>query len=223
MQHHRNSSALSRLPFIILLSLIALFAACSGSRTVITDTESPKASIKELRDYQITMLDAPSIKLSEITGKNKVVLLNFWATWCGPCRQEIPHLNALQREYQSQGVEIIGLSVEDPRQATDAVRNFARAYEINYQLGFASQEMFAAFNGPDPRMPIPQSFIFGRDGNLVPGGHIKGSSSRIREILQAAIEKALKTTAKSPQSGVEHEASASLSPLSWGACLSYTC
>jgi len=138
------------------------------------------------------MLDAPPIKLSQMTGKNKIVVVNFWATWCGPCIQEVPQLKAIQREYQSQGVEIIGLSIEAPSQAIGLVKNFAQQYEVNYRLGFSSGEMFAAFNGPDPRGVIPQSFVFGRDGNLLPNGHIIGGGSSVHAKLQALIEKELK-------------------------------
>src|SRR5437870_3235449 len=139
---HRITLAL---PLSITLSaLTLLFAACSGSGSVVTDIEKASRP-QQLKDFDVVMLDAPPIKLSQMTGKNKIVVLNFWATWCGPCRQEIPQLKAIQREYQSKGVEIIGLSIEAPQQATEQVKAFAQQFEINYRLGFSSGEMFAAF------------------------------------------------------------------------------
>jgi len=192
---HRITLVLPLAAFIILSALTLFFAACSGSGSVLDRIESGKASAsrpQQLKDYDVVMLDAPPVKLSQMTGKNKIVVLNFWATWCGPCRQEIPQLKAIQREYQNQGVEIIGLTIEAPNQATEQVKAFAQEYEINYRLGFSSGEMFAAFNGPDPRGVIPQSFVFGRDGNLLPNGHIIGGGSGVHAKLQTLIEQALK-------------------------------
>lgn len=189
---HRNILILPLAAFIILSAFTLLFTACSGSSSVVTDAGPAKASAQPLKDFDVVMLDAPPIKLSQMTGKNKIVVVNFWATWCGPCIQEVPQLKAIQREYQSQGVEIIGLSIEAPSQAIGLVKNFAQQYEVNYRLGFSSGEMFAAFNGPDPRGVIPQSFVFGRDGNLLPNGHIIGGGSSVHAKLQALIEKELK-------------------------------
>ncbi len=72
------------------------------------------------------------------------------------------------------------------------MKAFAQEYAINYRLGFSSGEMFAAFNGADPRGVIPQSFVFGRDGNLVPNGHIVGGGAGVHARLQTLIEKELK-------------------------------
>ncbi len=191
----RITPVFSLLGCAALLALTLLFAACSGSGSVLERTENAKASAsrsQQLKDYEVVMLDAPPTRLSQMTGKNKIVVLNFWATWCGPCRQEIPQLKAIQREYQSQGVEIIGLSIEAPNQATEQVKAFAQEYEINYRLGFSSGEMFAAFNGPTPGGVIPQSFVFGRDGNLVANGHIIGGGGGVHSKLQTLIEKELK-------------------------------
>ncbi len=103
--HHRPTPVFSLLGFAALLALTALFAACSGSSSVFDHAENAKASAsrsQQLKDYDVMLLDSPPIKLSQVTGKNKIVVLNFWATWCGPCRQEIPQLKAIQSEYQSQ-------------------------------------------------------------------------------------------------------------------------
>jgi len=196
MRHQIHSAVRPSLITLALLSL-AVSLACSSSKTVFDRTEigtPAPAQPKQLQDFEVAMLDAPTLKLSELVGKEKVIVLDFWATWCGPCRQEIPHLNALQRDYKEKGVEIIGLTLENPQADVEKVRDFAKAFEINYRLGFSSPEMFSAFND-DPRMPIPQTFIFSRDGNLV--DHIKGMNPRtIRERLQEGIEKALKGSNK---------------------------
>ncbi len=192
-------SAPSLLIAAVLLSFALLSSACSSGGSAFErsriESQPATAPAAELKDYEVQMLDAPGTRLSQLIGKDKVALINFWATWCGPCRQEIPHLVELQKKYRDQGLEVVGLSVEDPGIDAEKVRRFAKEYQINYQLGFSSQEMFAAFNGSDPRMVIPQSFIFDREGNLVK--HIKGLNPRfMREILEEGIEKALRTASK---------------------------
>jgi thiol-disulfide isomerase/thioredoxin len=183
-----------REPFwtIVGMALLLLATACQTSSVIDSENSRNKgeAGIKELKDFEVQMLDAPPVKLSKLVGVNKVVLVNFWATWCGPCRGEIPYLAAAQKEYHDKGVQFIGLSVEDPREAATKVRVFARETGINYQLGFASPELFDAFND-DPGGAIPQTFIFSKEGKLVK--HIKGSNpSLMREMLEEGIEEALK-------------------------------
>jgi len=173
--------------------LLCLLAACTSS-TVVEEGMNRRgkgdASVKELKDFEVQMLDAPPVKLSKLIGENKVLLVNFWATWCGPCVGEIPYLSAAQKEYRDKGVELIGLSVEDPREASAEVRAFARQNGINYSLGFASPELFNAFND-DPSGAIPQTFIFSKDGKLIK--HIKGSNPTfMKEMLEEGIEAALK-------------------------------
>jgi thiol-disulfide isomerase/thioredoxin len=182
-----------RLCAVIAAGVLCLATACAPSSVVDTTggrVSKAEGGIKELKDFDVQMLDAPAVKLSKLAGDNKVLLVNFWATWCGPCVGEIPYLAAAQKEYRDKGVELIGLSVEDPREASEEVRAFARKNGINYQLGFASPELFNAFND-DPRGAIPQTFIFSKDGKLVK--HIKGSNpSLMKEMLEEGIEEALK-------------------------------
>ena len=181
------------LAIIAASALLSLATGCAASSVVDNSAgrggkaENP---VKELKDFEIQMLDAPPVKLSKLVGENRVLLLNFWATWCGPCQGEIPYLAAAQKEYRAKGVEFVGLSVEDPREASADIRIFARKLGINYQLGFASPELFDAFNN-DPGGAIPQTFIFSKDGRLVK--HIKGSNpSLMKQMLEEGIEEALK-------------------------------
>ena len=139
------------------------------------------------------LLDASKLKLSKLLGQRKVVVINFWATWCGPCRREIPELIALQKDYQhNKDVEILGLSVEDPQQFREQVKGFARQFEINYRVGFTPVPMFMTLSGADPRAPIPQTFIFGRDGKLVQ--HIVGMRPAFKDFIQQTVDLALKSS-----------------------------
>lgn len=112
---------------------------------------------------------APAFKLSTIDGKplsladykSKVILLNFWATWCGPCRAEVPDLVELQNKYKDQ-LQVIGLVVDDDDE--DAVKKFADKYGINYPIGLATDEIRTEYGGIPA---LPTSFVLDEEGRVV--------------------------------------------------------
>lgn len=107
-------------------------------------------------------LDGKTKKLADYSGK--VVVVDLWATWCGPCRQEIPHLVEMAKAYKSKGVEIIGLTNENPVTDEQKVRDFSKEFKINYAVGWADPQMqVGLMNG---RGGIPQTIIIGRDGKV---------------------------------------------------------
>jgi peroxiredoxin len=112
---------------------------------------------------------APHLVLKDIHGKTirvsdlkgKVVLLNFWATWCVPCRSEIPDLVKKQREYRSQGLQIVGITY--PPEKISAVRSFMRKLRINYRVVIGSKQTMQAFTSSDT---LPQTIVIDRHGNI---------------------------------------------------------
>lgn len=112
---------------------------------------------------------APEFKLEGLGGKvfslgdfrGKVVLLNFWATWCGPCRAEVPDLVALQSKYKDQ-LQIIGLVVDDDDQ--EAIKKFVEEFGINYPVGLATDEIRAQYGGIPA---LPTSFVLDAQGRVV--------------------------------------------------------
>jgi thiol-disulfide isomerase/thioredoxin len=201
----RSSKILRLIVFTFLVSVALISLACS-SGSVVDDSLSaaaksykppvnpPRPVADSVNNYDLQMLTGGSKKMSELVGNKKVVLVNFWATWCGPCRKEIPDLTALKKQFDGKDVEIIGLTVEEPdKQAM--VQAFAQQYSINYPLGFAQQEIFMLFNeanGADPRFPIPQSFIFDKNGKLVDS--VRGLRRDFRTWAEGAIGHALKNS-----------------------------
>jgi thiol-disulfide isomerase/thioredoxin len=139
-------------------------------------------------DAEIQAVDGSPFRLSDY--KDKVVVLDLWATWCGPCRLEIPHLVDLTNEYKGKGVEVIGLTTEAPQTDAEKVRDFAREFKINYRLGYARADVAQSLmNG---NYSIPQTFV------IAPGGRIitkfRGFSDRIPDMIRAAIDKASEKT-----------------------------
>jgi thiol-disulfide isomerase/thioredoxin len=135
------------------------------------------------------MTSGTPIKLGDYSGK--VLLVNLWATWCGPCRMETPELVKLNKEFKDRGVEMIGLSTEDPDDSAQAVQQFVRAYDVDYQIGWATREV--ALGLMQGRTNIPQSFIIARDGRIIKrfiGFNPQATPVQLRQALeQALIEK----------------------------------
>jgi peroxiredoxin len=113
---------------------------------------------------------APEFHLPDLTGaqvasssfQGKVVILDFWATWCPPCREEIPHLVNLQAKYRDQGLAIVGLSL-DAGGARD-VKPFAEEHDVNYTMLIANEEVAKAYGNITS---IPTTFVIDRDGKIV--------------------------------------------------------
>lgn len=127
------------------------------------------------------------IKLADYSGK--VLLVNLWATWCGPCRMETPELVKLHKEYQSRGVEMIGLSTEDPDASAESVAQFVKAYDVKYHIGWATREV--ALGLMQGRTNIPQSFIIARDGRILKrfiGFRPDATPQQIRQALDEALK-----------------------------------
>jgi thiol-disulfide isomerase/thioredoxin len=112
---------------------------------------------------------APDLSLKDIHGrlvslsayKGKVLLLNFWATWCVPCRTEIPDLIKKQREYRDQGLRIIGITY--PPEKVSEIRSFMRKLKMNYPVAIGSKETKQAFTASET---LPLTIVIDREGNL---------------------------------------------------------
>ncbi len=118
--------------------------------------------------------------------KGKVVVLDFWATYCPPCLEEIPHLVELQDKHGSKGLSVIGLHVggEDDR---PNIPGFVKKLSIQYDLGYPQEELVSfLFGGTDA---IPQTFVFDRSGKLLQS--FTGYNAQIKADLDQAVQQAL--------------------------------
>jgi thiol-disulfide isomerase/thioredoxin len=112
---------------------------------------------------------APGWELKDVDGKlvnfssfkGKVVVLDFWATWCGPCRSEIPGYVKLQEKYKDKGLVIIGVSLD--QEGPEVVKKFIGDFHVNYQVVMGDDAVVEAFGGGDA---IPTTFIIDRTGKI---------------------------------------------------------
>lgn len=153
----------------------------------------PGNSVSDLRstrvpaDFDIRTVDGRTIKLSAYHGK--VVVMDFWATWCPPCRQETPQLARIARENRDRGVEVVGLHIDDRgKSSPEDIRKFIDNYGIGYTVGLATDEMFTAYLGTADDT-IPQTLVFGRDGRLIK--HLIGFTQAHGKELDEAVNQAL--------------------------------
>ena len=127
---------------------------------------------------------APNFSLQDLDGKpldlasyrGDVVLLDFWATWCTPCRAEIPHLVEFQNKYRDQGLQVIGISMDD---SPKPVREFYQQYKMNYPVALGTEKVAEAYGGV---LGLPVTFLIGRDGRV--------AAKYVGEVQMPTIEQA---------------------------------
>src|SRR3970282_1500768 len=169
-----------RLKFALWVAIIGLGAAILGFSVArflnVRTVEAPAAAT----DFALRDLAGNTHSLSSWRGK--VVLLNFWATWCPPCREEIPLFIDLQRRYAQQGLQIVGISIDNP----EAVARYWQEMKINYPLLIADEttyELMAAYG--NRQGGLPYSVLIAADGRIAGG--------KIGAYHCAELEAALKT------------------------------
>lgn len=110
-------------------------------------------------DFRVSLVNGNTFQLSNQRGK--VVLLNIWATWCAPCREEIPEFVELRKKYAKRGFEILGVSID--KQGKSVVKPFMEKYNINYPIVIDDGTIMEKYG---PTMGLPTSYIIGKEGNL---------------------------------------------------------
>jgi len=135
----------------------SLFAAKSGAAT---STVAIAQTGDIAPDFTLTSADGSSIRLSDYRGK--VVVLNFWATWCPPCRAEIPWFAEFQRTFGNQGLAVIGISMDED--GWKAVRPYLDKEKMKYPVGIGGEWLARKFGGVES---LPETLLIGRDGRIV--------------------------------------------------------
>lgn len=173
---------------LIVLVLLAAFgvSSCNSNDPPTRRTANLPALPAVVLDTEMRSANGENIKLSNYSGK--VIFVNLWATWCGPCRMETPELVRLHKEYQERGVEFVGLSTEDPDASAEKVREFVNQYNVGYHIGWATREV--ALTLMQGRTTIPQSFIITRDGRIIKrimGFHPQRTPPELKQALEDAL------------------------------------
>ncbi|MCX6572960.1 MAG: TlpA disulfide reductase family protein [Candidatus Aminicenantes bacterium] len=136
---------------MIALTIAAAAAACAPPKQDAKVVPAPDFSIKDLEGNTLSLASY----------KGKVLVINFWATWCPPCRREIPDFIAVYKELKSEGLEILGLSVDET--TAPALLDWARKQGMNYPIALATPEIVAAY---EPGEFIPATIIIDRKGQI---------------------------------------------------------
>jgi thiol-disulfide isomerase/thioredoxin len=131
-----------------------LFAAIIAFAPASSFAQEVKAPRLDLKD-----INGRVLRLSDYRGK--VVLINFWATWCPPCRAEMPDLVKLQREHGKEGLQIIGVTY--PPETTARVRRFARSLKVNYPIALGTREIKTRFSSEEI---LPLTVVINRNGKV---------------------------------------------------------
>jgi thiol-disulfide isomerase/thioredoxin len=185
--------------FTILSIAFSGFTACTSNTTspsnVSGDLNSQTSTETKNDNYppvpsgilqaEIRDLDGNTYKLED--KKGKVVLVDLWATWCGPCVAAMPELVALQEKYKDKNFEIIGLDIDE--ETPEQIKAFAQTKNLNYPLGYADDKLEYEFYKVTRLQAIPQSILINRNGKMV--GIFPGGGSTVMAKIKNAVEKAV--------------------------------
>lgn len=173
---------------ILCLGLMAaMFSSCKTNANGEAQSPTPATANKgdyppaptKLMNAELAKLDGSKFKLTDYKGK--VLIVNIWATWCGPCRHEIPAFVKLQAELKEKGLEIIGLNVDD-EDTLDMIKAFGKELNVNYDLVTSEEELFGEFYYVSKMNAIPQSFLIDREGRLL-GVFVGGGNATLQKLI----------------------------------------
>jgi peroxiredoxin len=156
-----SSGVTSRQQWLIVGAVVALLAAGAAAATYSMRDELFLVEVgSRAPDFTAYTLDMPREKKSIDDYRGDVVFLNIWATWCGPCRVEMPEIQALTADFAPRGLRVVAVSVDDPGQET-AIRGFVRDYGLHFEvLHDPTGEIQRIYQTTG----VPETFIIGRDG-----------------------------------------------------------
>ncbi len=158
---------------IILIFSLSFFVGCGNKKEAnkqpaqnvqqqATQVQAPapagNASVTKAPDFEIYDISGKKIRLSDYKGN--VIFLDFWATWCGWCKIEIPFFLDMYKKYKDQGLVIIGIATSD---RDDRVSAFVNTYKMNYPVAMAKDEIVAAYGGI---RGLPTTFVIDKNGNI---------------------------------------------------------
>jgi peroxiredoxin len=193
----------SSLRFVVIafaaMALGSYLESCSSTRTVSAAAVKPNKERKPAPEFALKDADGKLVHLSDYRGK--VVLLDFWATWCSPCRIEIPWFMEMQRKNKDKGFEVLGVAMDD--EGWEAVKPFLQELSVNYRIVMGNDAIAQAYGGVDA---LPTTFLIDREGKIA-AIHVGLASKKdfedgVQELLQvgqAGTERAALAAAPGPK------------------------
>jgi peroxiredoxin len=161
------------------MALVAL-----GSLLAMPAWSEPAQAAEVAADFTLRDIEGAETKLS--SQKGKVVVLSFWATWCGPCKEEMPHLEAMYKELQGQGLVVLSISTDDPRSAA-RVKPFIT--KMGYTFPVLLDRESTVISAYNPSKTLPYTVVIDREGNVVrrTSGYNPGDETELKTFLTALL------------------------------------
>jgi peroxiredoxin len=153
---------------LVLLVALAVLAACSSSKCssdAVHASAKAQADRKPAPDFTLTDSSGAKVRLADYRGK--VVLLNFWATWCGPCQIEIPWFQEFEQQNKSKGFEVLGVSMDED--GWSVIKPYIAEHKLNYRILLGDDSVSQLYGGLDA---LPTTFIIDRDGKFAFSPHV---------------------------------------------------
>ncbi len=188
--------------FLVFCIAFSGLTACTASQQAVSNatTNAPaNAAVgtsvfpplaSGLTEAELELLDGTKTKISD--RKGKVLLLNIWGIWCGPCRAEMPHLVELQDLYRDRGFEVVGLNIGDQNGApegVEAIKKFAQQMKLNYTLVLSPEAATRQFYLVTKQQVVPQTLLVDREGNL--RGVFIGGGGRVIDSMKLTVAKTM--------------------------------
>ncbi len=142
-----------------VLSVTLLFASCSSTKSVEDSSVKPAKSRKVAPEFALKDVNGQPVKLSDYRGK--IVLLNFWATWCGPCKMEIPWFIEFEQKFKDKGFAVLGVSMDE--EGWEVVKPYLEKQKVNYRVVVGDDSIAQAYGGVDS---LPTTFLLDREGKI---------------------------------------------------------
>jgi len=166
--------------FLVFLLISICLVSCTKGDTG-TKRLSPSQTSGMAPDFVLKDIEGKDIQLSRFKGK--MVVLEFWATWCPPCKATIPELIAMQEKYAGKGLVVLGISVDEGGDLVSKLSSFSKANKINYPILLGSEDVSSAYGV----MSIPATFLIGKNNKIITT--YKGYVDNLEALISQQIDK----------------------------------
>ena len=156
----RHNSLVWIVVVVVVAAMLAVAPYLTRHRTNNTTADENGLKDKPAPEFSLESLDGKNIRLADFRGKG--VLLNFWATWCQPCKIEMPWFEELQRQYGPQGLQVVGIAMDDA--SKEDITRFVKEMGVNYPILLGKESVGDAYGGVQF---LPSTFFIDRDGKIV--------------------------------------------------------